>query len=95
MSQNIDNGYYYCPYIPPLYPKMNSWTKHFAWMPVTNIHGKKVWLKTVYRRSSKIRLTTRGLTVGWEYGDIFDVLKSSEELVEAEPTTVNPPPRVP
>lgn len=46
------------------------WTKWFAWYPV-RVHGKLVWLKTVYYRTSKMRLT---LGVGVEYGTIFDVL---------------------
>lgn len=51
-----------------------KWTKWFAWYPV-RVHGKLVWLKTVYFRTSKIRLLNgNGMKVGLEYGTIFDVL---------------------
>ena len=50
-----------------------SWEKWFAWHPV-KVHGNRVWLKTVYRRS----LLTYVDMDDWEryeYGTIFDVIK--------------------
>ena len=85
IGPKIDDRLYYRPHAHTLSaPTMNSWTKHFAWLPVTDIHGERVWLKTVYRRSSKIRMSTKGLTIGWEYGNIFDVLSSVEPPNEFE-----------
>jgi predicted chitinase len=49
------------------------WEKWFAWYPV-KVHSKRVWLKTVYRRS----LLTYVDMDDWqryEYGTIFDIIK--------------------
>ena len=49
------------------------WQKWFAWYPV-KVHGKRIWLKTIYRRS----LLTYVDMDDWEryeYGTIFDVIK--------------------
>lgn len=49
------------------------WEKWFAWRPV-KIHGRYVWLKTVYRRTTLKYIDTDK----WqhiEYGTLFDVLK--------------------
>lgn len=48
------------------------WKKWFAWYPV-QVHSKRVWLKTVYRR----KINTYVDMDDWaryEYGTIFDVL---------------------
>lgn len=50
------------------------WEKWVAWYPV-RVHGQRTWLKTVYRRS----LLTYVDMDDWEryeYGTIFDVLKT-------------------
>ena len=50
-----------------------SWEKWFAWYPV-KIHSRRVWLKTVYRRS----IHSYADLDDWqryEYGTIFDILK--------------------
>lgn len=74
-------------YVP--YPRStSSWQRHFAWWPVT-IRDKVVWMRYVYRRRSKIRLTLKGMHTTWIYGDIFDVLRSTSEH-----TAVNPPNKV-
>ena len=51
-----------------------QWKKHFAWWPV-KVHGEWVWLKTVYRRTSKLRIYgDMRIRWSWEYGNLFDVL---------------------
>jgi hypothetical protein len=50
------------------------WTKWFAWRPVT-VHGNCVWLKTVYRRCINTYVDMDDWN-RYEYGTIFDVLKS-------------------
>ena len=50
------------------------WTKWFAWRPVT-VYGKRVWLKTVYRRCINTYVDMDDWN-RYEYGTIFDVLKS-------------------
>jgi predicted chitinase len=48
------------------------WEKWFAWYPV-KVHNKRVWLKTVYRRS----IHSYADLDDWqryEYGTIFDVI---------------------
>lgn len=48
------------------------WKKWFAWYPV-KVHGKRTWLKTVYRR----KINTYVDMDDWaryEYGTIFDVI---------------------
>ena len=52
----------------------DPWKKWFAWHPV-RVHGKPVWLKTIYRR----HVTTYIDFDDWsryEYGTLFDVLKT-------------------
>jgi len=64
------------------YPRTSSsWQKYFAWLPV-RVNGKTTWLKTVYRKRSKIRLTLKGMHTTWIYGTIFDVLKEPVPEVE-------------
>ena len=48
------------------------WEKWFAWYPV-KVHSKRVWLKTVYRRS----IHSYADLDDWqryEYGTLFDVM---------------------
>ena len=49
------------------------WEKWFAWHPV-KVHGKHIWLKTVYRRSI-ISYVDMDSWKRYEYGTIFDVIK--------------------
>ena len=50
-----------------------SWQPWFAWRPVT-IHGRRVWLKKVYRRWINTYVDMEDWT-RYEYGTIFDVIK--------------------
>ncbi len=50
------------------------WESMFAWKSVKDIHGKRHWLKKVYRRE-KNRMVWP--SQGWEYGTVFDVLKDA------------------
>lgn len=50
-----------------------SWEKWFAWYPV-KVHNKRVWLKTVYRRSI-FSYVDMDDWQRYEYGTIFDVIK--------------------
>lgn len=60
--------------LDPCWSVTSAWAKWFAWYPV-RVHGKLVWLRTVYFRASKTRLLDGyGVKVGIEYGTIFDVL---------------------
>lgn len=49
-----------------------SWEQWFAWYPV-KIHSKRVWLKTVYRRSI-LSYVDMDDWQRYEYGTIFDVM---------------------
>jgi len=53
--------------------EMTPWTKWFAWRPVT-IKGRRVWLKTVYRRCINTYVDFDDWS-HYEYGDMFDILK--------------------
>jgi hypothetical protein len=48
------------------------WKKWFAWHPV-KVHGKRAWMKTVYRRKINMYVDTEGWS-RYEYGTVFDVL---------------------
>lgn len=49
-----------------------SWEKWFAWYPV-KVHGKRTWLKTVYRRSI-VSYADMDDWARYEYGTLFDVM---------------------
>jgi hypothetical protein len=49
------------------------WEKWFAWHPV-KIHGRRVWLQTVYRRFT-IKYIDTAKWQHVEYGTLFDVIK--------------------
>jgi hypothetical protein len=51
------------------------WQQWFAWYPV-KIKGQRVWLKTIYRRSV-LQYADMDNWHHWEYGTLFDVIKSS------------------
>jgi hypothetical protein len=46
----------------------------FAWKPVKDIHGKRHWLKKIYRRELNQYVWP---PQGWEYGNMFDVLRDA------------------
>jgi hypothetical protein len=52
------------------------WKPWFAWRPV-KIHGKRIWLKTVYRRCINTYVDQEDWS-RYEYGTVFDVIKSTE-----------------
>jgi hypothetical protein len=53
------------------------WKKWFAWHPV-KIHGRSVWLKTVYRRCINTYVDMDNWK-RYEYGTIFDVLRNESK----------------
>jgi len=48
------------------------WKQWFAWYPV-KVHGKRTWLKTIYRRKINTYVDMEDWA-RYEYGTIFDVL---------------------
>ena len=52
---------------------VHAWESWFAWHPV-KIHGKRVWLKSIYRRCINTYVDMDDWEK-WEYGNLFDVLK--------------------
>ncbi len=52
------------------------WKPWFAWRPV-KIHGKRIWLKTVYRRCINTYVDHDDWE-RYEYGNLFDVLKDEQ-----------------
>lgn len=57
--------------------KMHPWKEWFAWRPV-KVHGKRVWLKRVYRRRPAHWSVEYDNWKRYEYGTVFDVLKDAE-----------------
>ena len=51
---------------------IGKWKKWFAWYPV-NVHNKRTWLKTVYRRKINTYVDMEDWA-RYEYGTIFDVI---------------------
>ena len=51
---------------------VSPWEKWFAWYPV-KVHGKRVWLTTVYRRNINTYVDMDDWN-RYEYGTVFDVL---------------------
>lgn len=56
---------------------MSPWKKWFAWRPV-KIRDKRVWMKKIYRRSINTYVDQDNWT-RYEYGDIFDVIKTESK----------------
>jgi|688.fasta_scaffold23922_17 hypothetical protein len=48
------------------------WHKKFAWLPITTLTGRTVWLQSIYRRS--YYFWPLGIS-GNEYITLFDLLK--------------------
>jgi hypothetical protein len=57
------------------FPKY-SWEQWFAWYPV-KVKGKRRWLTKVCRRVRMYREDVN-IYAGYEYGDLFDVLKEEQ-----------------
>lgn len=64
------------------------WSKHYAMLPVRDMHGKWHWCETVFaRRNWRSKVSTNKnngiVTTKWEqimeYGTLFDVLKDNNE----------------
>jgi hypothetical protein len=55
---------------------VGAWRPWFAWRPVT-IHGKRVWLERIFRRSINTYVDMDDWT-RYEYGTLFDVIKGDE-----------------
>ncbi len=55
---------------------LSPWAKWFAWRPV-KVHGKYVWLKTVYRRVGNTYVDHDNWT-WYHYGTVFDVIRGDE-----------------
>lgn len=51
---------------------VHPWRKWFAWYPV-KVHGKRTWLKTVYRRKVDTYVDMDDWA-RYEYGTVFDVI---------------------
>ena len=60
-------------------PHCYQWREAFAWMPVTTVTGKRVWLRKIYKQ----RFYSAGKLIGGgnfhlepfvEYADLFDLL---------------------
>ena len=56
---------------------MSPWKKWFAWRPV-KIRDKRVWMRKIYRRSINTYVDQDNWT-RYEYGDIFDVIKTESK----------------
>lgn len=50
-----------------------DWEPWFAWHPV-KIHDRRVWMRTVYRRSVQSFVDTEEWQ-SYQYGTIFDIVK--------------------
>lgn len=55
--------------------ELGPWKPWFAWRPV-KLHGKRVWMKKIYRRSINTYVDMDDWT-RYEYGNIFDVIKDA------------------
>lgn len=48
------------------------WEPVFVWKPVRDIHGRRHWLKSMFRREKNRMVWPQQ---GWDYGTTLDVLK--------------------
>lgn len=55
---------------------VGKWKPWFAWRPV-KIHGKRIWLKVIYRRCINTYVDMDDWS-RYEYGTLFDVIKGIE-----------------
>ncbi len=53
-----------------------AWKSWFAWRPV-KVHGKRIWLKTIYRRCINTYVDYDDWK-RYEYGNVFDIIKDAE-----------------
>ncbi len=56
--------------------EMSPWKPWFAWRPV-KIQGKRIWLKTIYRRCINTYVDHDNWT-RYEYGTLFDLIKGTQ-----------------
>ena len=63
-------------YQPISHLVVTPWKKWFAWRPV-KVNGKTVWLEYVYRRMINGYVDFDDWT-RYEYGTIFDVIKTAK-----------------
>lgn len=59
-------------------PRAERWEPHFAWLPVKDIHGRRHWLKHVYRRYNWALSTEQPFGRNYSYGTIFDVIRTAQ-----------------
>ena len=57
-------------------PPKGAWEQWFAWHPV-QVNGKRKWMTTVWRRVHTYR-DDMNIYAGYEYGNIFDVIKDDK-----------------
>lgn len=72
----------------PRKQEVAPWKAWFAWRPV-KLHGKRVWLKKIYRRCINTYVDHDDWRC-YEYGTAFDVIRG-DEFTDNMP--VQPPPR--
>lgn len=53
------------------------WKETFAWLPVTTITGKRVWLKKVFKRRVKMFINQK---IETQYATAFDMFKDPYEV---------------
>ena len=58
---------------------VDKWQRTFAILPKRTISGRMVWLKTIYRRRVWIYTGFIDEPDGFQYGDLFDMLKDEHE----------------
>ena len=57
-------------------PPKAPWEQWFAWHPV-RVNGKRKWMTTVWRRVRTYREDVN-IYAGYEYGNMFDVIKDDK-----------------
>lgn len=62
-------------YMEEMLTQTSKWEKWYAWHPVKDIHGKRHWMKTVYRKYNWAKSTEQPFGAAYDYGTVFDVLK--------------------
>jgi SH3-like domain-containing protein len=50
------------------------WEPVFVWRPIRDIHGRRHWLKSMFRRERNRMVWPPH---GWEYGTALDVLRDA------------------
>ena len=66
--------------VGPNYQTVKPWHRWWAWRPVTTVGGERVWLKWCHRRIIQWNnLEVWPSTTRTEYGNLFDVIKTTTE----------------